>query len=156
MFPIEAVCFYRERGFPKRQKYTFLLYQTSENTYWSDRPLFHRLLFYFLYLFHVSEPPKMKQMGESRFFFQFSEIKISRNICRWRDLRYKFTFIVFVLTPLILEECLKCQISSIYFIFTVGKNLKKILHVFQLFQPTANCFISSVCFTVLRPGKWNN
>ena len=30
-------------------------------------------------------------------------------------------------------------------------NLKKITDFCQLFQPTANCFISSICFTVLRP-----
>ena len=43
-------------------------------------------------------------------------------------MRYKFTLIVFVLTPLTLEECLKSPISSICFLFTIVfylKHLKK-------------------------------
>ena len=33
MFPIREECPYREQGFPKIQKNTLLLYQTSKNTY---------------------------------------------------------------------------------------------------------------------------
>ena len=33
MFPMRAVCSYREQGFPKKQKNTFLLYRTSKKTY---------------------------------------------------------------------------------------------------------------------------
>ena len=48
-------------------------------------------------------------------------------------MRYKFTFIVFVLTPLTLKECLKSPISSICFLFTV-KNWKKSSISFNCFN----------------------
>ena len=95
----------------------------SKNNYRPDRSLFRRLLFHFLHLFHVYEPQKMKQMGEGRFFLIFrdkNKYEIE-TFAGGTNLRYIFTFIVFVLTPLTLKECLKSPISSICFLFTVKK-----------------------------------
>ena len=59
----------------------------------------------------------MKQMGEGGFFLIFRD----KTFAGGTDLGYEFIFIVFVLTTLILEECLKFPISSICFIFTAEK-----------------------------------
>ena len=63
----------------------------------------------------------MKQMGEGVFFLIFrdkNKYEIE-TFAGGTSLRYKLTLIVFVLTPSTLEECLKSQISSICFLFTV-------------------------------------
>ena len=59
----------------------------------------------------------MKQMGEGRFFLIFRD----KTFAGGTDSRYKFKFIVFVLKPLILEDCPKSPVSSICFIFTAEK-----------------------------------
>ena len=72
--------------------------------------------------------------GRRRFFFIFRD----KTFAGGTNLCYKFTFIVFVMTPLTLEECLKSPISSICFLFTTVFYLKN----FKKSSIYSNCFNS--------------
>ena len=58
-------------------------------------------------------------MGQAITLFQFTGLKIGRNISRKNRFELKFTFIAFIFTSFILEKCLQSLIATFCFKITV-------------------------------------